>query len=325
MKQKQPLNLSNEEVREYISQIIMGQKIVEISCNGGSNIYIFRVPRSDIKLRADLFYNQVKAKAIRFGLLTRSQMEKFSRKYEVVDFDFVNKMLEKIERNLEKEKTILLHSRHALQIAEKRRKIYALENEIAYWKSKINFVYWHTAESKAEQQRTLFIICESIYKLDNTKAWNSIADFLQDNTVCQNDIINLYVNFAEGLDVSIIRYIARHPEWSIYWRSLKSANDCLFNQPVTEWDINKLLLVHWSQFYDDIMKSPEPPPQYIIDNDDDLDKWLQDRRIINEHNARRTVSTHDGKIKTTYHVNQPYKLVTQEELKTIKGEYDAGT
>lgn len=315
--------LSNEEIRSRISEIISGQKIVELpSGDGGSETFVFRIPRSNIKLRADIFYKKMREKAIKFGIPSKQHMERLCKKHNVIDTAFIDVMKERVQKRLDKEKTILTHSRHPQQIAEKQIKVKALEREVNRWESRKHAIFWHTAENKAEQYRTLYLICEGVFNLDGERRWKNIDEFLNDSSCGdQNQLVAEYVRYAEGLDTTTIRAIARHPEWMIYWRSLKSSNGQLFTEPISDWDVNKLLLVHWAQFYDDILRSPEPPPANIIDNDSELDKWLKDRRVISDRNARRSVSTTaDGKIKTTYNVNQPYKLVTNKEADVLRNE-----
>lgn len=66
-----------------------------------------------------------------------------------------------------------------------------------------------------------------------------------------------------------IREIARSGEWRILW-NMKGGSlfEILPLNPI------QLRLAYFSQFYDNIAKSSEPPPQEVIEDDDMLDGWV---------------------------------------------------
>lgn len=285
---------------------------------------VFKIPSHRVKLLADLHYNAVLKRAIQDGIPTRKQMEQKVLQFGMVDFEGLAAEEDKLEHKLERATLLYNNSNHPVQRKNKKREIKSLERALQRIERKREEPFQHTAENKAEQRRTMFLVVNGIFDLDGNQRWNSVEDFVKDSKYSlQNEAIIEYVGYAAGYDTETIRSLARHPEWSIYWRSAKSTNCPIFEGTVSEWDVNKLLLVHWSQFYEDIVSQPEPPPGDILEDDDRLDRWLKEKRMVQERNARKTVATgSDGKVKTTYHVNQPYKLVTSKEVEMLEEEPD---
>lgn len=69
------------------------------------------------------------------------------------------------------------------------------------------------------------------------------------------------------------------------WSAAKAANAPPFPGPASEWDVNKLRLVKWTQLYDSVYEAYERPPDYIIEDDTELDKWLDE--VYKEREAER--------------------------------------
>ena len=53
----------------------------------------------------------------------------------------------------------------------------------------------------------------------------------------------------------------------------------LFKEPVSEWTDHKLYFVSWLNFYGKIYAIPDGPPEHIIENDAQLDKWIYEYNI----------------------------------------------
>lgn len=80
-------------------------------------------------------------------------------------------------------------------------------------------------------------------------------------------------------------------EWRARWRASTKTGSPLFDGPVMDWNINQVALVFWSNFYDSIYEHPERPTQKIIDNDDLLDKWVEDQAKKMEDRAKKNSSS----------------------------------
>lgn len=66
-------------------------------------------------------------------------------------------------------------------------------------------------------------------------------------------------------------------EWRARWRASIKTGTPPFEGVTSDWNINQVALAFWSNFYDNIYEHPERPEQKIIDNDDLLDKWVEDQ------------------------------------------------
>lgn len=75
-------------------------------------------------------------------------------------------------------------------------------------------------------------------------------------------------------------------EWRARWRAATKTGSPLFEGATTDWNINQVALVFWSNFYDNIFEHPERPDQKTIDNDDLLDKWVEDKSKEMEDRAK---------------------------------------
>lgn len=317
------LKLSNERARHLISEIIAGQRVVEVRNERGDlDLMVFKIPRHSTKLLADLQYNRILKRAMDEGIQTRAQMERMIVENGLVDFERL--AAQELELNEREKRTQLLldNCNHPKQRKKLRVDLRAIQLGLSRIKSEREKPFQNTAENKAEQHRTLFLVVQGIFDLHGNQKWKSVEDFNNDRRYeLHNEAIINYIDYAGGHDTPTIRALARHPEWSIYWRSAKSTGCPVFESAVTEWDINKLLLVHWSQFYEDISRAPEPPPDYVIEDDYQLDKWLKDKRIVQDRNSRVAVRTDgEGRVTTTYNVSQPFTLVTAKEAALLKKE-----
>jgi hypothetical protein len=75
-------------------------------------------------------------------------------------------------------------------------------------------------------------------------------------------------------------------EWRARWRASTKTGSPLFEGSTTDWNINQVALVHWSSFYDSIFEHHERPEQRIIENDDLLDKWVDEKGKEMEDRAK---------------------------------------
>lgn len=83
-------------------------------------------------------------------------------------------------------------------------------------------------------------------------------------------------------NTNIYRWLSKRSEMKIYYNISKAMNLPLFPGNVIDWNSNQISVVFWLGFYDSIESSYEIPPNYIIENDDELDKWLDKQRKKNE-------------------------------------------
>jgi hypothetical protein len=76
-------------------------------------------------------------------------------------------------------------------------------------------------------------------------------------------------------------------EWRARWKAATKTGSPLFDGPTVDWNINQVGLVFWSTFYDNIFEHPERPDQRTIENDDLLDRWVEQKGKEIEERARK--------------------------------------
>lgn len=83
------------------------------------------------------------------------------------------------------------------------------------------------------------------------------------------------------------------------WRSSKATGEPPFPGNPSSWDINKLRLVYWSNFYDSVYNSINRPPQWVIDDDELLDKWVEEQSKEMEERAETEYNKSQKKVHHT--------------------------
>lgn len=92
--------------------------------------------------------------------------------------------------------------------------------------------------------------------------------------------------------IGVLREIARGQgevgaEWRARWKASKDTGSPLFGGIVSDWNPSQLALAYWFSFYDSIYEHPERPPMKTINNDDLLDKWVEEKSKEVEKRAKK--------------------------------------
>lgn len=125
-----------------------------------------------------------------------------------------------------------------------------------------------------ERRYLLTYFCCSDY--NGKKLWKSPEDILNSQLSKElKTLTNAVTSFLSGMEQTILRKIARHPMWRTRWISATKTGATLFNGNISEWDSNKLMLCYWSNFYDNIYSGYEIPEDFIVNDDEMLDNWLE--------------------------------------------------
>lgn len=74
----------------------------------------------------------------------------------------------------------------------------------------------------------------------------------------------------------------------------KATGTPIFSGPIGDWDINKVSLCWWSKFYDSVFEHPERPPQHIIEDNKELDRWIEMQYKKNEAERKRKTLSSGG-------------------------------
>lgn len=314
--------VEDEDVSGLITEIITGKRVMPV----GDQELVFRMPRQEDKLRASFLVESKKREAISRGVPTRKEVIKTMSEMDIVGAEMLSNKQNALEIEKRKINTILKMSGSPRQKEENMRKLDRVERELQSLKSDLLKPLTLCAEAISESYRTIYLMLVGVYTLNEELYWKSLQEFSRDNSPITPVIVNSYIHFAEGLSSTQLRKIARSVQWKLFWRAATNAHTPLFEGAASNWDINKILIVYWSNFYDNLVNYPQPPSEQIINDDHLLDRWLDDQHLMMANNSRTTLSTSkDGKRTKTIHVNEPYTLVTESELKLLeKDALDAG-
>ncbi len=135
----------------------------------------------------------------------------------------------------------------------------------------------HALENRAEDVRASFFVscCTLMGELLDIPVWESWDDFqaAQDLSFLL-DAKRAYMRVSAGLSIKIIRAIARTAEWRVRWKSAKESGSPPFDGQTGSWDRNKLNLIYWSDFYDNVYSHPDSPADDVVQNDEYLQGWI---------------------------------------------------
>jgi len=316
------MKLADQEVKHRIGEIIGGKRLFHLQCSELNDLFIFTMPSPQAKLKADLIYDATFMQAVEREIPTRREMERMQHEAGVISSkDF--KRIQSLEESVKTLKLMRSRSRSQKQVTELEMRITVKENLLIQIRQQHEKYYYHTAEAKAEQEKTVYLIRLGILSFDEKPYWSSLEEFKKDKRqLAQSILIREYLDFARGYDTKTIRFIARNKEWRIFWKACTKTGSPLFEGPVTSWDINKLLLTYWSDFYESIMGHPNSPLEEVINDDYKCDQWVEDqmRQVMSQDDGDITQKSEGGKVKVTRHVNEPYRVVTQKEFDAEQAE-----
>ncbi len=138
-------------------------------------------------------------------------------------------------------------------------------------------VFIHSAEAKAENTRTAFMVscCTLHGELLDKPLWAEWSEYQGcSNVTLLNDSRRAFLRAWHGLPIKIIRAIARTAEWRGRWKAAQETNAPVFDGSPSNWDASKRNLTWWSDFYDTVYRHPQSPSEEIIANDDALQEWM---------------------------------------------------
>jgi hypothetical protein len=155
--------------------------------------------------------------------------------------------------------------------------IRSIERILAEKLHKKNAYYSNTCESYAEMHRLTWILTQTTYKKEKLyhieKIIESIVEQYQNSVISDNTI----------------RYLARNEPWRSLWiTNTKGQFKLFFNADNVDVTLNQKNLVLWSQTYDNIQESIDPPSNDVIEDDDLLDGWFiaQKKKRAKEKNQK---------------------------------------
>jgi hypothetical protein len=142
----------------------------------------------------------------------------------------------------------------------------------------------HSIERFVETERIKLIAAYAIYTGDR-RYYKSEAEVIYDE-LTENIIKN--INEILGIfTVASIRNVARDSFWfTMYLNGGKTAEG-VWGKPTIELSDEQILLLYWTRQYEAIYNDTDCPPDFVINNDEQLDKWLEQRKEKNEVEKRK--------------------------------------
>ncbi len=271
------MELTDTEVERYLNQIFIKQKLTRV--NG--KVFLFKHPDNYLKMKSDLVYDDIYEKAISTGMLPIKELEEIMKTRKLFSEGDQN-ILEGLKSQLHAQE-ILLSKTTKVRARQDRIKgiIEKLKSEIAEIESKRTSTLAMSAESKASEERALYLCWSCTYieaEEGYKRCWAQFEDLLKESDMeKRNSVLLTFLKFRSGIDTDIIRFIARHSLWRIRYVTSQKVSDELFGVPTSQYSNDMMNLAYWSNFYQNIyeMMSKDRPPDSIIDDDDALDAYMK--------------------------------------------------
>lgn len=314
--------LTDQEVKHRIQEVITGKRLFHYTENNSNKFFLFVMPTEQDKLHAEIAYQEAFLRGISEGIATRKEMVIMMAEQGLIsqrDQEKYNFYIQEIKL----QKTIRSRTRSQIQVGEASRKIRIYERLTRQIEDERSAYLMHTADSHADQARTLYLIQKGVCSMDAQPTWGNEEAFMEEpDGILQHDVTMEFLKFNRGFSESVLRYMARHYEWRVLWKSAKNTSNELFPGPITHWNANQVLLVYWSDFYDFVYQHPNKPTDEVIEVDEQLDLWLESelhRKVGEQEGAiSSSVDAKSGTKTTKFNVQEGYRVVTREELEREK-------
>lgn len=291
------MSLTYDELDSYLTKIFTGLDFATVR----DKTIVFRYPDNLIKQRANFIYEKSIEEAISGGMLKVADLEELINKRNLIPKEELAK-LKKLKDQLEAQE-ILLSKTTRVKANQDRIKgvIVRLRTEIREIESKKSSKLLMSAETKAEEDKTFYICSQCSFYEDDSLVWPSYKEALKEKDLEFRELILLnYVRFYSGIPTKIIREIARSSIWRIRYVNSMKTSEPLFGVPTSEYNLNQINLVYWSNFYQNIyeMMPEDRPSDLVIDDDDTLDAYMKAyyEERSREEAARKSKAKTPGKL-----------------------------
>lgn len=171
----------------------------------------------------------------------------------------VNEEIPKIIEDI-KTQIYVAYVRHPQEIVRLKEKLNKIKNYLYKLLSQKHSLDAYTIEGIAKKEKTLYLLKKRVEKL-NVKPIYLLGPY-----------------YSSLLSEGSIREVARSEDWQVKWIVMKKGGKVFSGHLNDEQE----RLVKWSTIYDNIMESPEPPPQEVLNDDDALDGYFLYKQIENK-------------------------------------------
>jgi hypothetical protein len=245
--------METHEAELYIHRILSGKFFYKD--------YEIVSPDIDTRYRASLIYSECLDQAREEEVMTKEETEQvcllkgFITQKEIDSLDTIPKDIENFQREL------YLNRHSPDKVSSLKKYIGVARSNFELVSKKLGKYYSYSDEGYASFCKVYFLIKETTFLKGEKYSF-------EDSSV--ESLLGAYT--SNILTPSIIRSVAKSTLWINKWQALK-ANGVVFPFGYNISDSQQLLLM-WSNFYDSIGESAEPPESFVIKDDDMLDGWL---------------------------------------------------
>lgn len=151
----------------------------------------------------------------------------------------------------------------------------------------------HTCERFADSRKNKYMLYLCCYNPDtDERIWDSMEELEESLSTSEYNILVYGMLKTLNMNVTTMRRLARSPMWRSRWITATKTGQNIFEGEITNWDINKVYLCYWSNFYDNVYESPERPEEFIMKDDEMLDNYLEQKSNERE-NEKKGATSHN--------------------------------
>lgn len=301
-------------IEDQIRSIISGRWIVETqSPDPKRHILVMRHPTQK-EIQIVDFYKQKFIDENKTYLMSVSEATGKAIQHKVW-LPHYDDYIDKIQANVTRlDEDVKLFKEQGKRIVAYKNRARIAEKELNRMSSKLSnllnrkqSVFGNTLEYVSEKRRLYQLVGLVTEQLDGSPLWSGNIDEEQDSDLLDLLASSYLINLQN--DTATIRRVARSNHWRFRWNVGKGNVESLFGRPIYDLSMPQQELLFWAQVYDSAIEAYEPPPNFVIDDDEKFDKWLEEKSHEREKDS----------------VRKHYKLddsSNNEHFKVIDGEYD---
>jgi hypothetical protein len=294
-----PVDLSHDKVESLINEISLGGKIVSVAGSNKGLVTVFVSHCTGLdKMCADLEYEQAYEKAISDGFLTAGETRKclIGKGYSEQD---VQKEIEVLESKIKGQEAYL--SKLTRVPARRRRvidNINRMKKELEGLLLRKEEGLEYSAERVAIERKYLYMTwrgTKNPYTRELYWPTKESFDSEKDLTLSRNIFLEI-IKLSSGMDVSVLRYLARSNAWRIRYLTSVKTGESLFGTGIQDYTTDQLSLSYWSHYYQSVyeMLPEDRPAESLIEDDAALDAYM---RSYMEETGREAAAARESKKK----------------------------
>lgn len=322
--------LTEEKIQEIILEILSGERLIRQNTYNNSkelpSIVKLSYPSAADRQLCDILEEVSLEQSIQDGLPSENDLEEvmYEAFFSVEDLEKLHDLQEKKKGYESLLKKRVKGTDIYLKNQEKLREI---EHEVLKLERKRQQVSEYTAEYQAKEDKYFELLARSAYHLEGYRVWENAEHLLRStDTNYAYSILNKFLDFYWGYSTKIIRRVARSPQWrTMYLASEKGSR--LTDICAKDLPISYLHLMSWSMYYQSIqeMLPSERPTQDIIEDDEKLDKFMQEYQIKVKKEAEKVrKDSGRGKRNPSSALDKDQVVVTAESNNYVKLHKDDG-